>query len=965
MSTKILLTLFFASTLILAQPGVNPVKPTPVSERLESYKRKIELREQSLFKNLPAVSIGPTVMSARIVDVDVNPDNANEFYVAYASGGVWRTSNSGTSFTPVFEDQPVMTIGDIAVNWKSHIIYVGTGEKNSSRSSYSGTGIYSSSDTGKTWVNLGLGEIHRTGRIIIDKENSDIIYVAGLGHLYSPNKERGIYKSVDAGKSWKAVLQIDENTGGIDIIQDMTNGNTLYAAMWYRTRRAWDFEESGKSSGIYKSTDRGETWSKINNGTNGFPDDAGVGRIGLSMIPGKANLIYAILDNQNRRTDTKPIPLVVTKDVLRKISDADFLALENIEINKYLDYYGFPDEYNAEKAKKSVKEGVYKPIALVEYLEDGNAMLFDTPVLGAEVYKSTNGGTNWVKTHDKPIEDFVYSYGYYFGEMAADPNDENTVYVLGVPILKSTNGGKTFFSIQKENAHVDHHILWINPKNSNHLINGNDGGLNISYDGGENWILCNTPAVGQFYTVSVDNAEPYNVYGGLQDNGVWYGPSTYKAGVSWHMSGNYPYKRLMGGDGMEIAIDNRDNTTVYTGYQFGNYFRIDRNSGKSSYISPVHKLGERPYRFNWKTPVRLSKHNQDIVYFGGQKLFRSMDKGETWKTVSADLTTGGKKGDVPFSTITAISESPSSFGVIYTGTDDGLVKVTKDGGVTWSDISNGLPPHLWVSSIIASSHKESRVYVTLTGYRWDNFISHIYKSEDYGKNWNRLGINMPDEPVNAIAEDPVNENILYAGAGHSLYISLNSGKDFHPFNKGLPAAPVHALAIQEREKDLVVATHGRSMYKINIAELQQLNDRVLKARLHLFNKSYSVQFDKNWGNKTYEWADARPKKAEIGFYAKESGEILFRVMNDSGAVLYAEKLSGDRGLNHFTYEYEVSQEGSGLFTSGAAKIDEEFLKKKDNGKYYLVPGKYGFTFSTGEDKIEGTIEVKQKKSSRE
>lgn len=962
--SKLLFTVFLTN-LLLAQPAINPVKPTPVSERLNGYKAKMELREQSLFKNVPAVSLGPTVMSARIVDVDVNPANTNEFYVAYASGGVWRTSNSGTSFTPVFEDQPVMTIGDIAVDWKSHTIYIGTGEKNSSRSSYSGTGIYASADTGKTWQHLGLGEIHRTGRIIIDKNNSGTLYVAALGHLYSPNKERGIYKTADGGKNWKHVLMIDENTGGIDIIQDNGNPDVLYAAMWYRTRRAWDFEESGKTSGIYKSTDRGETWKKINNDKNGFPDNEGVGRIGLSMMPGNSNIIYAILDNQNRRKDTKPEPVTLTKNMLRTMSKEDFLKKSNDEINQYLDYFGFPDEYSAAKIKKAVEKDEYKPAALVEYLEDGNAMLFDTPVIGAEIYKSTNAGAAWTKTHEKPIEDFVYSYGYYFGEMNVDPNDENILYILGVPILKSTDGGKSFFSIQKENAHVDHHILWVNPNNSKHLINGNDGGLNISYDGGETWVLCNTPAVGQFYTVSVDNAEPYNVYGGLQDNGVWYGPSTYKAGVSWHMSGEYPYKRLMGGDGMEIAVDSRDNQTVYTGYQFGNYFRIDRNSGKSKYISPVHDLGSRPYRFNWKTPVRLSLHNQDIVYFAGQNLFRSMDKGETWKVISKDLTTGGKRGDVPFSTITAIAESPSEFGVIYTGSDDGLVHLTRDGGVTWTNITAGLPQNYWVSSVVASVHKKERVYVTLTGYRWDNFTPYIFQSDDYGKTWLRLGSNMPAEPVNAILEDPVNQNLLYAGTGHSLYISLNGGKDFYPFKGGLPAAPVHALAYQAREKDLVLGTHGRSLYKINVEEIQQLNDELTAKTIHLFSGDIKVQFDKNQGNKTYEWSDTRIRKAEISYYLMTEGEAELTVSADSGEVLFTKTIKSDRGINYFSYPLEVTEQGNQILAKKEKKPDAENLKKKDDGKYYLTSGKYTFTLSAGGEKVEGKLEVKERKSSRE
>lgn len=961
---KLLFALFIIPFIqIFSQPAKNPVPATPAEARLEGFGKRIELREKSLFKNLPAISIGPTIMSGRIVDLDVNPANTAEFYVAYASGGVWRTSNNGTTFSPVFEDQPTMVIGDIVVNWKNHTIYVGTGEKNSSRSSYSGPGIFMSRDTGRTWQNLGLEETHRTGRIIIDSQNPEILYVAALGHLYSPNKERGVYKSSDNGKSWKHTLALDENTGAIDVIQHPRKPEVLYAAMWYRTRRAWDFEEAGKSSGIYKSTDRGENWKKISASGSGFPDGEGAGRIGFSISPAQPDWIFAVVDNQERRTETKPVPLALTKDLLRTMSQEAFLKLADDDINAYLDYYSFPEKYNAKEIKRDVQEGKLKPVHLVHFLEDGNSQLFDTPVKGAEIYISKDEGKTWTKTHDKPIEDFVYSYGYYFGEVNAVPSNPDIIYVLGVPLIKSTDGRKTFVSVQKENAHVDHHILWINPVNPDHLINGNDGGLNISYDGGKNWIKCNTPAVGQFYTVAVDNAEPYNVYGGLQDNGVWYGPSTYKADVSWHQYGHYPYTELMGGDGMEVQIDPRDNATVYTGYQFGNYYRINRVTKEEKYISPVHKLGERPYRFNWKTPVRLSTHNPDILYMGGEKLFRSMDKGENWTSISGDLTTGGRKGDVPFSTITAFDESRFSFGTIYAGTDDGLLHLTKDGGVTWKKIGEKLPKDYWISSLIASRHSESRVFAALNGYRWDNFEPHLYVSDDFGTSWTRLGSNLPSEAINAVLEDPVNQNILYIGTGHSLYISLDGGKSFSPFGKSLPAAPVHALAIQEREKDLIAATHGRSLYKIRLDELQQLTDSLLAKELHLFEKEFSIRYDKNWGNKTYAWSEFRTTGIEIPFYVKTAGELTITVSTIEDDILYRKSVTADKGLNYYRYPLEITPEGSELLN---AKLMEKAIRseKKENGNYYLLPGQYVLSISAGDSVLEADLNITEHKSKR-
>ncbi len=375
--------------------------------------------------------------------------------------------------------------------------------------------------------------------------------------------------------------------------------------------------------------------------------------------------------------------------------------------------------------------------------------------------KSKDGGLSWTKTHDDYLDGLVYSYGYYFGVIKTNPKHPGKIYIAGVPILRSDDGGKTFKSINGQNVHADHHAIWINPKNKNHLIIGNDGGVNISYDDGENWIKCNTPSVGQFYSVNVDNQKPYNVYGGLQDNGVWVGPNNYKPSVSWHEEGEYPYKRLLGGDGMHVEIDNRNPDIVYTGYQFGYYYRIDRFTGKRYFIQPKHELGESPYRFNWQTPIHLSIHNQDILYLGANKLMRSMNQGDDWKAISDDLTNGGKVGNVSYGTLTSVSESPFQFGLIYTGSDDGLVHVTKNSGSSWTQISNSFPKDLWVSRVIASQHKKERVYVSLNGYRWDDFKTYIYVSEDYGNTWKSLNTNIPDSPVNVIKEDPENENLLY------------------------------------------------------------------------------------------------------------------------------------------------------------------------------------------------------------
>ncbi len=357
--------------------------------------------------------------------------------------------------------------------------------------------------------------------------------------------------------------------------------------------------------------------------------------------------------------------------------------------------------------------------------------------------RSDNGGKNWYKTHKMHLDGVYNTYGYYFGKVHVDPNDSDKIYTYGVPILTSNDGGKTFYRIGKENVHADHHDLWINPNKRGHLINGNDGGVNITYDDGKNWIKNNSTEVGQFYSINVDYQKPYNVYGGLQDNGVWMGPHNSIENKRWESSGSYPWKMILGGDGMEVQIDKNQPNIVYTGSQFGSYFRLDLDSNKRTFIKPRHKLGESPYRFNWQTPILLSSHNHDILYLGSNILHRSFNGGDKWENISSDLTKGGKPGNVPYGTITTISESQHKFGLIYVGTDDGLINVTKNGGSSWSRISDNLPQDLWTSKVYASTHDEATVFVSMNGYRWDDFTPYVYMSQDYGKSWTPINSNLP------------------------------------------------------------------------------------------------------------------------------------------------------------------------------------------------------------------------------
>jgi photosystem II stability/assembly factor-like uncharacterized protein len=757
-------------------------------------------------------------MSGRVVDIEVNPQDPTEFYVAYASGGLWHTKNNGQSFVSIFDSVDVLTIGDIAVNWQNRHIWVGTGEVNSSRSTYAGLGVYRSSNNGKSWEYLGLPESHHIGKIQLSAKDPNTAWVAVLGHLYSESKERGIYKTTDAGKTWNQTLALDANTGAVDLDMDPSNEQVLYAAMWYRTRTASNFEEAGKTSGIYKSTDGGDKWTLMSTPTSGFPSGDGVGRIGLAVYPKNPSIVYAIVDNNFQQPDTAMQKAAdTTRYVLRDFKALtldQFLALDDKKLNAFLKSprNGIPTKYNAENLKQDVKSGKLAPNCIWDYLYDANTALFETPIYGAQVYRSDNAGLSWVKTHVKTIE--LYStYGYYFGKVFVSPSNPDKIAITGVSVLLSTDGGKTFSSIGKENVHADHHFVWMNGQNDSHMIIGNDGGCNITYDNGAHWFKANTPAVGQFYNIAIDMAKPYNVYGGLQDNGTWFGSSATKENYDWYDGGHNPYTMLGGGDGMQVQVDWRDNKTVYSGSQFGAYSRQNLVSKERKSVRPTRDLGEPAVRYNWQSPILLSRHNQDVFYFGSNKFHRSMSKGDSLVTLSNDLTTNPIQGDVPFGTTTTISESPIRFGLIYVGTDDGNVQVSKDGGNSFTMISQKLPKGLYVSRVIASKYNVARVYVTLNGYRNDHFNAYVYQSDDYGTTWKQIMKDLPSEPVNVIKEDAVSDQVLYVGTDGGLYVSLDGGNSSMAWTKGLPASvPVHDLEIHPRDHEIILGTHGRSLY---------------------------------------------------------------------------------------------------------------------------------------------------------
>lgn len=847
----LLSTIFTLTHLLILTSVYAQVNPSPAGERMQGLEQRRKLESRSVLKEVEFKSIGPSIMSGRVVDIEANPEDPTEFYVAYATGGLWHTTNNGQSFTPIMDSLDMLFIGDIAVKWESkpdnglvrlpRAIWVGTGEVNSSRSSYSGLGIYKSNNNGKTWDYLGLPESHHIGKIQLHPTDNNTAWVAALGHLYSANKDRGVYKTTDGGKSWKQTLFVDDNTGCVDIDVNPSNPKEVYAAMWYRVRRAWKFDESGKSSGIYKSSDGGDTWKLVSQAGSGFMTGDKIGRIGIAVYPKDPRIVYAVVDNNTAKPDTaKKVDSFYTKASFKSISKTEFAALKTNLVDTFLRKNGFPRKYTGKGVKEMVEMDKVKPTALWDYLDSDDGFQ-NTGIEGCEVYRSDDGGMTWKKTHTKPNPNFN-TYGYYFAKIYTSHYNPDKIYSMGYIAQVSNDGGKTFKTIDKGNVHADHHALWINPKKDSHIINGNDGGTNISYDEGENWFKANTPAVAQYYAITVDDARPYNVYGGLQDNGSWWGPSNHREDIGWIDNGQYGYKTINGGDGMQAQVDTRDNATIYSGWQFGVYGRYNREKrGSQKFIRPQHELGEKPLRFNWQTPILLSKHNQDILYYGSNRLYRSMNKGDTMIAMSSDLTNGRVTGNVPYGTLTTLTESPLRFGLLYSGSDDGNIHRSYDAGYSWEQLNqvSGAAPakkgtgqtsnlklqtnNLWVSRVTASQHKDSRVYVSLSGYRFDNFAPYLYTSDDYGMSWKNISADLPHEPINVVREDPKDENILYVGTDGGVYVSFDRGATFMLWNAGLPkSVPVHDIAIQQRDNEIVLGTHGRSLYVAKLDDVQKI-----------------------------------------------------------------------------------------------------------------------------------------------
>ena len=884
-----LITLIFSSSLSIA------ITPDTYQNQYKSWKKHQSLANQSEFNKLKWRNIGPVFQGGRVVAVRSSLQNDNILYIAYASGGIWKSIDKGITFKPITDQLPTQIVGgfDIDPN-NDQILYLGTGENNSSRSSYAGMGVYKSIDAGSSWTYIGLGDTNRIGDILVDPADSNRIYVAALGALYTKGSDRGVFVSEDAGNSWEKVLKGNKTTGFADL--SIAKNGDIYASAWERERKAWDFVESGKGSQLYKSEDHGKSWKKIG---KGLPSGKHVGRIGVDVAQSDSNIVYVVIDNQELLPESQWDlgDTAVNAKRLKTMTREEFLLQDPKNIEKFLRDNNFPPITTAKSVIAGIKDNSLKIKDLIKSLKKVNSNLFKTDIKGLEVYRSDDAGAHFYKTHDTILSNVVYSFGYYFGKIHVDPKNPDIIYTMGVQLIKSQDAGKNWISLNTPKVHVDYHEVWIDPKNSQHIIAANDGGADESYDGGSHWRKIDYQPVGQFYTVNVDMEEPYNVYGGLQDNGTLKGSSqsNWQDGESW--------KRLFGGDGMHVGINEK---TTYVGFQFGNYYKLE--GGKTESIKPTNYNDEKPLRYNWNTPVILSSHNPEIIYYGANKLLRSFDKGSTYHAMSKTLTQTLQYGDVPYGTITSISESPLEFGRLAVGTDDGMVWVTTDDGHSWKNVSKKLPNKLWVSRIIASKYNKEVLWLTLNNYRNDDIQTYVYHSKDFGKSWKSLTNNLPNEAVNVIKEDPKNENILYLGTDKGLYVSLNSGDNWTTLGNELPTVPVHDLVIHPRDDELVVATHGRSIWVADISVLRNYNEYKNKPIFIL--KPDEIKFNNSWNKKLPQWFNRPSSLQTTNFIIWSDNEKTaeLNIIDENKQTIFTKKIPLHKGLNNWLWDNKLSTE---------------------------------------------------------
>ena len=912
-----------------------PVRGSSAAEREAAFQKRMKLEAESFFGGVLWRNVGPEQQSGRVLTIHSPEKNPNDVYVAFATGGLYRTSDDGQSWTSLFDNQSAFSIGDFDITADGKTIYLGTGEANNQRTSYSGTGMFKSTDSGKTWTNIGLPESHHIAKVTIDPKNENIVWVAVIGHLYSQNEERGLYKTTDGGKTWSQVLKKDQFTGCIDFALNPKNSKVGLAAMYQRDRRAWNFLESGPGSEVMRTEDGGNTWKSV----PGLPKGDVCGRVGLAWAPSDEKVVYALVENPGKNEEwadeDERVPSGrLTPRRFSTLTEEQFLNADKETLKSFWNANG-PKDLKLDEATQAVKDKKLSMKEIVQKFVDKTPALFEPGTNEDEVYKSVDGGKSFTR-----IARLGQLGGYYWGKAFVNHRDANDVWLCGVPLLRSRDGGNTWKSGVDNTVHVDHHAVFFDYRNPNWVWVGNDGGPYLTKNDGKKWTHLNNLSVGQTTTVAVDNATPYNVYTGLQDNGTMKGPSTYLPGIS-------PVDRWVdigGGDGSAIAVDNRENGMVFVASQFGAHVAVDMKNNKS-YSARPRETGTRA---NWISPIILSSFHQDIVYVGFNKLFRSFDQGRTYKAISPDLTKNRPNGDVPHSTLKDISESPLKFGLIYCGADDGRMTMTPDGGVTWKDIPTPAPEK-WISRVVASRFDENTVYVSQNGYREDDWKAYLWKSTDQGKTWTSIVGNLPAESINVVREDSKNKDILYVGTDMGVYVTFDGGTTWETLHGGLGHLPVHDMVIQEREYDLVIATHAKGCLVLPLKQVQAITKELRATDLSIVSLS-DVTRSSGWGYERREkYSKEMPKSPalKVNFFTNQTASAVVELLDaKSGKVLLTKNLNTIKGFNNADLELRLTPESFGVTKPERGKdgLLDPFLK---NRPAFLEKGDYKVKVTIG------------------
>ena len=868
MKAPSILALVILTLVTVIHPLITPIEAGAQADAqtaLETAVSHLQYRE-----------LGPALMGGRIADLAVVESKPQHFYIATGTGGVWKTENHGTSWTPLFDRQSSSSIGDVTIDQSNpNLVWVGTGEPQNRQSSGWGDGVYKSTDGGGTWTHMGLAATKHVGRILIHPRNPDVVYVAAVGDLWGANEERGVYRTRDGGATWDRVLYIDENTGAIDLAMDPGDPNTVFAAMYQRRRTGWGFNGGGPGSGLYRTFDGGDSWTEL---TDGLP--AGdKGRIGIDIFRKDGNVVYALVEADPREAGQ-----------------------------------GF----------------------------GGGG---DGPRKGG-TFRSLDRGDTWEKmsdTNPRPM---------YYSQIRIDPSNVDRIYVLGTQLSVSDDGGRTFRDDASEQIHVDHHALWINPNDPDHLIIGSDGGVSATWDGTATWRMFDNLPLGQFYAIGYDMRTPYFVCGGLQDNNPWCGPSNTR---SFHGIRNQDWYETAYGDGFFTIVDPTDSTIVFSESQGGNMNRYDLTTGEKTAMRPIvgpREEGDttKTYRFNWNSPLAFSPHDPATIYLGANYLMRSRDRGMSWEEVGGvDLTKAidrdeleimGVPGTAPqmsihdgtsnYGNITAFAESPLVPGLLYVGTDDGNVQISRDDGGTWQNVLDqvpGLPDRTYVSRVVPSAHVEGRVYATFDGHRNGDYAAYVYVSEDHGASWDRITSGLPDGwSVNVITEHHRAPDLLFLGNEVGLYISVDAGREWTQLKNNLPTVPVDDILVHPRDNDLLVGTHGRSFWILaDVTPLEHLSTEMLAEAGRVFPSQPSIMWEErgDWPfyGATYS-APNPPRGALIRYYLRDAVEGHGHEGEDEGAE--HDEDSGDDEVRAVAGEDDARAEGANDEDAEAMDDDHGF-----------------------------------------